>query len=242
MTDRVELLGGIAVTGNGTASGGSLPGRRAELVFAYLAAEHHRVVTQDELANALGPDTLPDSWAAGLRGVVTEVRRYLEEAGLGEAEVRTTRRGYQLQFSADVVVDLDEARDELARARARLDAGDGSEAAAHGALKGFGLALDHLGTRRPSPDRLARIPFTQVKVDASLVSGAAIGRERLALLEETFDATQSLGIPAVAEGCESEADFDLVAEMGFRYPQGSFVGGAMEAEELVDWAATWGPP
>jgi EAL domain-containing protein (putative c-di-GMP-specific phosphodiesterase class I)/DNA-binding SARP family transcriptional activator len=666
MTGRIELLGRIALGREGTMRDGNLPGRRAELVFAYLAAEHHRVVSQDELADALWPDTLPDSWSAALRSVVTEVRRYLEEAGLNPAEALTTaRRGYQLKLPADVVVDLDEARDELARARALLDAGQGADAAVHagraatlarlpflpnhdgdwvdstrrelasiharalevearghraagdpaaaaaaaerlvraepfnepghqlriavlgeagdragaikayehcrtvlaeelgvepsadteaalqaafeavatrsqlpatagapsrqtsgppglgqlsvlviedhdfqrrtavrllrglgvgtvseapdgaaalellagspppdvivcdidmpgmdgvqfirrvaerelasavviasgldtkvldavkatgeahgvqvlGALekpltprrlgellgsyrrhpvplpgsevsvtseevvaaldegqlttlfeptvdlaegrvsgaeavgrwvhptkgsippaiflpvlrsnglllryaeamladacaalsrcraaglrigigldmdpgvltdvtladrfagavrgggseppdvtfevtehtlpgaspvafdamtclrvKGFGLAVDHFGTRRSSPDRLARIPFTQAKIDASLVSGAAAAPERLTLLEETFEAARSLGIPAVAEGCESAADFDLVAEMGFRYTEGSFVGDAMGSSELVDWASTWGPP
>lgn len=63
-----------------------LPGRRAELVFAYLTVEHHRTVSRDELADALWPDMLPDTWAAALRSVVTEVRRFLEEAGLDAGE------------------------------------------------------------------------------------------------------------------------------------------------------------
>ncbi|MDT4914299.1 MAG: hypothetical protein QOC66_3427 [Pseudonocardiales bacterium] len=62
-------------------------GRRAELVFAYLAAEHGRQVTNDELADALWPDGLPETWEAGLRGVLTEVRRYLTESGLAPAVV-----------------------------------------------------------------------------------------------------------------------------------------------------------
>ena len=55
---RIALLGRLAVTSPSAASNG-LPGRRAELVFAYLAAEHHRTVTRDELADALWPDRLP---------------------------------------------------------------------------------------------------------------------------------------------------------------------------------------
>jgi len=134
MAGRVEVLGRVVVHGTGADDGRSLPGRRAELVFAYLAAERHRVVTQDELADALWPDILPDSWSAGLRGVVTEVRRYLEDAGLEPAEVLTTaRRGYRLRLPPDWVVDLDEARAGLIRARELLDAGDGAAAAIQGA-------------------------------------------------------------------------------------------------------------
>ena len=109
-------------------------------------------------------------------------------------------------------------------------------------VKGFGLALDHFGTRRPAPERLAPIPFTQMKIDASLVSGAADAGPRRAHLEETFDVAQALGVPAAAEGCDSEADFDLVVEMGFRYAQGSFIGAAVDAAELIDRAGTWAPP
>lgn len=92
------------------------------------------------MADALWPEALPDSWAAGLRGVITDVRRYLEEAGLDPAEVLTTaRRGYQLRLLDDVVVDLDEARNCLVRARALLDARDGGGAAAQ-AARAAGLA------------------------------------------------------------------------------------------------------
>ena len=36
-------------------------------------------MSRDELADALWPGMLPDSWAAALRGVVTDVRRFLVE-------------------------------------------------------------------------------------------------------------------------------------------------------------------
>jgi hypothetical protein len=70
-----------------------LPGRRAELVFAYLAAEHRRTVSRDELADALWPGVLPDTWAAALRGAITEVRRFLEDAGLDRSDVLAAGRG-----------------------------------------------------------------------------------------------------------------------------------------------------
>ena len=174
MIGRVELLGRIAVHG-GTNTGGSLPGRRAELVFAYLAAEHHRVVTHDELADALWPGTLPDSWAAGLRGVITEVRRYLEETRLEQAEVLTTRRGYRLQLPAAVVVDLDEAREELARARALLEAGEGAEAAIHSARSAT----------------LARLPFLP-NHDGEWVDGI---RRELASLHDRALEIEARGLP-----------------------------------------------
>ena len=109
-------------------------------------------------------------------------------------------------------------------------------------VKGFGLALDHFGTRRPAPERLAPIPFTQMKIDGSLVSGAADEEPRRTHLEETFDLIQALGVPAAAEGCDTEADFDLVVEMGIRFAQGSFIGAAVDAAELIGRDGAWAPP
>jgi hypothetical protein len=62
-------------------------------VFAYLAAEHRRTVSRDELADALWPGVLPDTWAAALRGAITEVRRFLEDAGLDRSDVLAAGRG-----------------------------------------------------------------------------------------------------------------------------------------------------
>ena len=105
-------------------------GRRAELVFAYLVAEHRRLVTHDELADALWPDRLPDTWEAALRGVLTEVRRYLSDGGLDPTEVLTSaHRGHRISLPAGVTVDLDDARDSLAAARSHFAEGSALEAA-----------------------------------------------------------------------------------------------------------------
>ena len=209
-TTKVELLGRVALPGKGTA-GASLPGRRAELVFAYLAAEHHRVVTQDELADALWPGALPDSWAAGLRGVITEVRRYLEDAGLDPAEVLTTaRRGYRLQLPADVVVDLDEARESLARARASLEAGSGAEAAVDAArsatLAGLPFLPNHdgdwvEGIRRELESIHARALEVEARGHraAGDLAAAAAAAERLVRAEPFSEAGHQLRIRILGE-------------------------------------------
>ena len=126
----ITLLGLVAIDSYGANRGVATRGRRAELVFAYLAAEHRRLVTQDELADALWPEGLPNTWEAALRGVLTEVRRFLSDNGLDPGDVLTTaRRGYQLRLPATVTVDLDVARDALASARAHLASGSAKSAA-----------------------------------------------------------------------------------------------------------------
>lgn len=123
MTSRgpaITLLGRLSIGREAAAT--AFPGRRSELVFAYLAAEHRRDVSRDELADALWPHELPDAWAAALRGVVSDVRRVIEAGGLhaGDWLVRTGS-GYRLRLPPDAAVDLDEARTELAAARTDLE-------------------------------------------------------------------------------------------------------------------------
>ena len=136
----IALLGRVGIDQDGRPAGRGLHGRRAELVFAYLAAEHDRAVSRDALADALWPYALPDTWAAALRGVVSEVRRFLEDAGLDPAEVLLSANGgYELRLPQGVGIDLDEARAAFRSARELL-AGDAPAAAAAQAERAATLA------------------------------------------------------------------------------------------------------
>jgi DNA-binding SARP family transcriptional activator/EAL domain-containing protein (putative c-di-GMP-specific phosphodiesterase class I) len=117
---RFRLLGRLSIESDGAPRVVALPGRRSELVFAYLAAEHQRDVSRAELAEALWPNGLPDTWAAALRSVISEVRRAISAAGLeGDGLLEHTGDGYRLRLPPGAVVDIDEARDALANARAK---------------------------------------------------------------------------------------------------------------------------
>ena len=131
MADLLCVLGRLGVQVQGEMISTTLPGRRAELAFAMLAVEHRRVVTRDELADALWPAELPGAWAGSLRGVVSEVRRFLGDAGLTADEVLVTAEGgYCLRLPGGVSTDLDVARDAVAQAEERLAAGDAGAAVA----------------------------------------------------------------------------------------------------------------
>ncbi len=98
-----------------------MSGRRAELVFAYLAVERHRGVSRDVLADALWPDVLPDTWNAALRSVLTDVRRTFERAGFVASEVLLTEQGrVRLQLPNDTTIDVEEAQAALTAAREHL--------------------------------------------------------------------------------------------------------------------------
>jgi EAL domain-containing protein (putative c-di-GMP-specific phosphodiesterase class I)/DNA-binding SARP family transcriptional activator len=209
---RISLLGGLTIARDDTTGRPpSLPGRRSELVFAYLVAERRRTVSRDELADALWPELLPDSWAAALRGVVSEVRRVLESAGLVPDDVLITERsGYRLALPDGVAVDLDEARDALAGARVRLDAGDGALAATLAgraeALAGLPFLPHHDGPWVDGiRDELAALHLAalELQVRARSLAGdpraAAEVAERLVRAEPFSEVAHRLWIGALGE-------------------------------------------
>ena len=139
----IRLLGTVSIDHADVPTPVAFPGGGSELVFAYLAAEHHREVSRGELADALWPKGLPGAWAAELRGVVGEVRRVLAAAGLGEGDLlERTGDGYRLRLPPDAVVDIDQARSALA------SAGEGVERDPAAAAADATLA-----------EELARLPF-----------------------------------------------------------------------------------
>ncbi|MEA2189963.1 MAG: hypothetical protein QOI73_84, partial [Solirubrobacteraceae bacterium] len=206
------MLGALSIERGSAVNGrGGLPAGRAELVFAYLAAEHRRVVTRDELAGALWPDLLPDSWASALRGVVSEVRRYLVSAGLSPDDVLITESsGYRLRLPDDAVVDLDEARNGVTIAREGLSAGDGAGAAAAAGraadLAGLPFLPHHDGEWADAiRDELAVVRagalelLARAHVQAGNPRAAALAAERLVRAEPYSEAAHQLRIGVLGD-------------------------------------------
>jgi EAL domain-containing protein (putative c-di-GMP-specific phosphodiesterase class I) len=159
-----------------------------------------------------------------------------------------------LNLSPDTLVDLElaerltrvvaaeglEGRDvifEVTESAMAADIGRALENLSRLRVKGFGLSLDDYGTGYSSMQQLARIPFTELKIDQSFVRNAATRPSDRAVLESSLEIAQKLGIVAVAEGVESQAEWDMLREMGCRLAQGYFIGHPMGAHEFLAWLA-----
>jgi DNA-binding SARP family transcriptional activator/CheY-like chemotaxis protein len=182
---RIILLGRIAIERDGEAGPvAGLTGRRAETVFAYLAVEHRRSVSRDELATVLWPESLPDTWNAALRGVLSDVRRFLERSGLDPATTLLTEQGsLRLRLPDDAALDIDQAQTALRHGRELLAAGQPA-AAANAALR----AAD-----------AAALPFLAF-LDEEWASDVRTGLDRLLLdaLQLQTSALRQAGNPSAA--------------------------------------------
>ncbi|WP_196220587.1 EAL domain-containing response regulator [Roseibium denhamense] len=107
-------------------------------------------------------------------------------------------------------------------------------------MKGLGLAIDDYGTGASSMQQLKRIPFTELKIDRAFVAGAPQDEEARAMLESSVSLAKRLGLSTVAEGVETETEWDLVAKLGVDVVQGYFIAKPMPADEVFVWAQEQG--
>ncbi len=106
-------------------------------------------------------------------------------------------------------------------------------------LKRIGLSIDDFGTGHSSLVQLRDIPFDELKLDRSFVTGAADNRALGAIVEGTLAMARQLGIRSVAEGVETRSDWDFMRGLRCNMAQGYFIGRPMPAEALPDWHANW---
>ncbi|WP_410499390.1 EAL domain-containing protein [Chitinibacter sp. S2-10] len=102
-------------------------------------------------------------------------------------------------------------------------------------LKGFGLSIDDYGTGFSSMQQLARIPFTELKIDRSFVNGACQQHNLAIILQSAIEMANRLGMSAVAEGVETLEDWRLLQRFGCDVGQGYFIARPMPAKDLFSW-------
>jgi len=106
-------------------------------------------------------------------------------------------------------------------------------------VKGFRLALDDFGTGYSSMVQLARLPFSEIKLDKSFVMTALESQESRTIVRSIVELGHSLGLHAVAEGVENRQTLELLAEAGCDLAQGFHIGRPMSEAELPAWRETY---
>lgn len=120
---RIQLCGQFAVLSGDRRLDQELPGRRARLVVAYLAARRREAVSRDRLAGDLWPDG--GSAAATLTVLLSKIR-----AALGHDTIQG-RAQLRLMVPASAVVDTEAALVGLHRAESAVALGHHRRAWAH---------------------------------------------------------------------------------------------------------------
>ena len=128
---------------------------------------------------------------------------------------------------------------EVTESSATSDVGKALENLARLRMKGFGLSIDDYGTGYSSMQQLARIAFTELKIDRSFVSKATKDLTARVILRSSVKMAKQLNMDSVAEGVETRADFDLLGRMHCDMAQGYFVAKPMAYADFLSWDRHW---
>ncbi|MHB1206600.1 MAG: EAL domain-containing response regulator [Rhodospirillaceae bacterium] len=119
------------------------------------------------------------------------------------------------------------------------DAADTLDILARLHMKGFALSIDDFGTGYSSMEQLRRVPFAELKIDRAFVNGAAQSTKARAILQSSAALGRTLGLSVVAEGAETQEDWDLLSTLGIDVGQGYFVAKPMPADAVLAWSRAW---
>lgn len=102
-------------------------------------------------------------------------------------------------------------------------------------MQGFKLGIDDFGTGHSTFSQLEKLPFTQLKIDRSFVSGIGTSKDAEAIIESTIGLANSLGLEIVVEGVETEQQLRFFDKFGPLIVQGYFFARPMPYLDLLGW-------
>jgi EAL domain-containing protein (putative c-di-GMP-specific phosphodiesterase class I)/CheY-like chemotaxis protein len=210
------------------------PGRGMLLPDAFIpVAEHHGLI--GPLTERIMADALSNMAAWRSRGLQLRMALNVSVENLKELDFpdRVLARILAAGVSpASVILEITESRfmadpvaamDTLVRLR----------------LKKIRLSIDDFGTGYASLAQLRDIPFDELKVDRTFVQGASQDEAARTILEASIALGQRLGMAVVAEGINSQGDWDRVARLGCHLAQGNFMAQPMPGADIPAWVDAW---
>jgi EAL domain-containing protein (putative c-di-GMP-specific phosphodiesterase class I) len=99
--------------------------------------------------------------------------------------------------------------------------------------RGVRIAIDDFGTGVSSLGQLRRFPVDLIKVDKSFVQGVARDQKDAAIATNVVNLAHALGLPAIAEGIETDSQLESMVEFGCDLAQGYLFARPAPAAEVA---------
>jgi len=112
------------------------------------------------------------------------------------------------------------------------------EVLAHLGVMGLSLSIDDFGTGQASLTYLKELPVEKLKIDQSFVRDIASNPDDQLIVRATIELAHTLDLKVVAEGVETLAVCEMLAEMNCDHVQGYYISRPLEAEQVSGWFET----
>jgi EAL domain-containing protein (putative c-di-GMP-specific phosphodiesterase class I)/ActR/RegA family two-component response regulator len=106
-------------------------------------------------------------------------------------------------------------------------------------LKGINLAIDDFGIGYSSLTQLFRLPFSEMKIDKSLVMRLPASNEARIMVEALVDLAHKLKLSVCAEGVETQQSLDILSAVACDAAQGYLISPPVEAREVPEIVRRW---
>lgn len=108
-------------------------------------------------------------------------------------------------------------------------------------IKGFGLSIDDFGVGYSSLVQLARLPFSEMKIDKMFVSTAHHSAESQKITSAIVDLAHALGLHVTAEGVEDDWTLNFLRSIHCDGAQGYAIARPMEGSVARSWTRATEP-
>jgi len=105
-------------------------------------------------------------------------------------------------------------------------------------VKGFHVSIDDFGIGHSSLAMLARLPFSEIKVDKAFAMTAGTSEESKAIIRSTVSLGHSLNLIVVAEGVEDEETLNFLCDIGCDFAQGYYIARPLSGDQFLEWMVT----
>lgn len=124
---------------------------------------------------------------------------------------------------------------EITETAAMTDAAHALENLARLCMNGFTLSIDDYGTGYSSMQQLGRIAFSELKIDQSFVKDLSESEAMRIVVESSIEMAHKLQVKSVAEGVETQKDWDMLKSMGCDTAQGYFIAKPMSHKSFINF-------
>jgi sensor c-di-GMP phosphodiesterase-like protein len=105
-------------------------------------------------------------------------------------------------------------------------------------MRNFQLSIDDFGTGYSMMTQLQNVPAIELKIDKTFVQHMHARHSDLVMVEKIIEMGHELDMEVIAEGVETDEQYDLLREKGCDGVQGFLFSRALPPADIIRWLET----